>query len=343
MQSGRATARDATAIMLLVLTTMCWAGNHITGRWMAGVGQPVPPGGLSVVRWLIAALVLAPFAWRHVVADWPAMKEKPGALLFLGLFGGAGFSVLQYYALRYTTAVNVGVMNSVCPALIILAGGLIFRDRVWPAQLGGVAISLLGVLVILMRGDPLVLAQLTFSLGDVLALLNMGVFAIYSACLRMRPQISGYSFLFAMSLIAAAGSLPVAIVETATGDVLSATWPTLVAVLYTALFTSVVAYLSWNAGVATLGPQRAGAFLHLVPLFGAGMSMLLLGEQPQPFHAVGLLLIIAGVSFAARSPPLATTMPGPALSPKPGPKRGPKPGPNPGPEARPKPDRSSAP
>jgi drug/metabolite transporter (DMT)-like permease len=275
---------------------------------MASVGQPVPPAGLSVVRWLLAALILAPFGWRSFVADWPAMRAKPASMLFLGLVGGAGFSVLQYYALRYTSAINVGVMNSVCPALIILAGVLIFRDKVWPAQLGGIAISLAGVLVILMRGDLAVLGRLAFSFGDIIALANMAIFAIYSACLRTRPQISGYSFLIAMSLIAAAGSLPAAIIETMAGDVLTPAWPTLVAVIYTAVFSSVLAYLAWNAGVAALGAQRAGAFLHLVPLFGAILSMLLLGEEPRLFHAMGLALIVIGVTLAARRPaPVASS------------------------------------
>ena len=303
MEPTRRPMREATAFMLLALTALCWAGNHITGRWMAGVGEPVPPAGLSVVRWLLSALILIPFAWRDLATDWPRIKERPGPMLFLGLLGGAGFTVMQYYALRHTSAVNVGVMNSVCPALIILAGLLIFRDRVWTTQLAGIAISLFGVLVILMRGELSVLGNLAFSYGDVLAFLNMGVFAVYSACLRLRPRISGYSFLVAMSLVAAAGSLPVAMIETMSGEALRPTWPTLVAVLYTAIFTSVVAYLSWNAGVATLGPQRAGAFLHLVPLFSAVLSVGLLGEEPRIFHAVGLVLIVAGVSLAARPPP----------------------------------------
>ena len=220
--------------------------------------------------------------------------------MFLGLLGGAGFSFTQYYALRYTSVVNVGVMNSIGPAFIILAGMLIFRDRVRMAQIAGIAVSLVGVLVILTRGDLGVLGTLSFNFGDVIAIINMGIFAVYSACLRLRPALSGLTFMTVMSALAAAGSVPVMLIELAAGEVIRPSGPTIFAVIYTGLFTSVVAYLAWNAGVAHLGAQRAGAFLHLVPLFGAFLSVVLLGEPPRLYHGAGLLLIVAGVTLAAR-------------------------------------------
>jgi drug/metabolite transporter (DMT)-like permease len=291
---------DTTAYLLLAVTAMCWAGNHVTGRWMAADMPPVPPGGLSVMRWMLAALVLLPFAWRGIVADWPALRERAGAMAFLGLLGGAGFSFTQYYALRHTSVVNVGIMNSIGPAFIILAGLIIFRDRVRLPQIAGVTVSLFGVLVIVLRGDPAVLATLGFNVGDLIAIGNMAIFAVYSACLRLRPTISGLTFMTAMSVLAAIGSVPVMVIELLTGEVIRPSGATIFAVVYTGLFTSVIAYLAWNTGVARLGPQRAGAFLHLVPLFGALLSLLLLGESPQAYHAIGFLLIVVGVTVAAR-------------------------------------------
>lgn len=291
---------DWIAYLLLLVTAWCWAGNHVTGRWMAADVPPVPPGGLSTVRWLLAALILLPFAWRHIQTDWPQIRSHFRVILFLGLVGGAGFSFTQYYALRYTSVVNVGVMNSVGPPFIILAGMLIFRDRARLTQLAGIAVSLLGVLVIISRGDPAVLASLGFNWGDLLALANMGIFAVYSSCLRLRPQLNGLTFLTAMSVLAAAGSFPVMVIETMAGDVLRPSQATILSVLYTGVFTSVLAYLAWNAGVARLGAQRASVFLHLVPLFGAFLSVVLLGEKPELFHAIGFLLIVAGVTVAAR-------------------------------------------
>jgi drug/metabolite transporter (DMT)-like permease len=301
MKAGeRSRAADTGAYLLLVVTALCWAGNHVAGRWMAAETPQVPPGGLSVVRWALAALVILPFARKHAVTDWPMIKAHRGVLLFLGLVGGAGFSFTQYYALRYTSVVNVGIMNSIGPAFIIVAGMLIFRDRVRVAQAAGIAVSLAGVLIILMRGDASVLAALAFNFGDVIALLNMGIFAVYSACLRLRPQLDGLTFMLVLSVLAAAGSVPVMALELMSGEVLRLSRATIVSVVYTGLFTSVIAYLAWNAGVARLGAQRAGAFLHLVPLFGAILGVVLLGEPPRLYHAAGLVLIVAGVTLAAR-------------------------------------------
>lgn len=304
MRAKRRAASDAAAYLMLTATAMCWAGNHVVGRWIAAPDMtPVPPGGLSTLRWLLATLVLLPFAWRHVVADWPRIMERRWIVLFLGLLGGTTFTVMQYYGLRYTTAVNVSVLNSVTPAAIIVAGVLLFRDAVHAPQVAGIGVSLVGVLVIMAHGELAQLLGLTFNRGDVLVCINMVLFAIFSTCLRLRPELHWLTFTTVMSAVACIGSIPAMLVETAIGEPVRATWPTVIAIVYTGLFTSVVAYLAWNTGVSILGPQRAGAFLHLVPVFGALLSMLFLGEEPRPFHAVGLLLIITGVTLAARKPP----------------------------------------
>ena len=292
--------REFTAYALLAAAALCWAGNHIAGRWMAGEHPPVPPGGVSVLRWLLAFAIILPFAWPRIKADWPSLCEHSGTVLALGLGGGTMFSVVQYYALQSTTAVNVGVMNSVGPAFIILAGVLMFRDAVGLSQIAGIAVSLLGVLVILTRGDPAALANLRFNAGDLLAVLNMAIFGVYSACLRLTPKLHVLTFIAALCLIAALGSVPVAVIETFAGHPLRPTTTTLAVVLYTGLCTSLIGYFAWSTAVGMIGPQRASVFLHLVPLSGALLSMLLLGEEPRPFHAVGLLLIIAGVSIAVR-------------------------------------------
>jgi drug/metabolite transporter (DMT)-like permease len=306
MMPPRSRLPEGAAYLMLAAASLCWAGNHVTGRWIALEIPPVPPGGLSAVRWLLAALLLLPFSWRHLVADWSHLRERPGVVLFLGLLGGAAFSSIQFYGLRFTTAINVGVMNSVAPAFIILAGVFLFRDVVRASQLIGVAISLAGVLVILTRGDPGLLASISFNLGDLLVLGNMAIFAVYSAVLRSRPPMHWLTFMTLFSLIASAGSLPVVLFEIANGEIMQPTWATIWAVLYTGIFTSLSGYIAWNAGVAALGLQRAGPFLHLVPFFSALLSIMVIGEAPRPFHAVGLVLIIAGVSVAARAPAVKT-------------------------------------
>lgn len=283
--------------LLLALATLFWSGNHVLGRAIAG---HVPPAGLSVFRWILVVLLLVPFVRQTWRRDWAVIAERPGAIVLLSLTGGALFGTLQLVALNFTAAVNVAVLNSVAPALIVLASLLIFADRIRALQLCGIAISLVGVLVIVAQGSWTRLSELTFNYGDLLVLANMGLWAIYSACLRLKPDISAFGFLMALAAVSAVANVPFAILEHALGLPLQMTWPTVLAIIYTGVFTSFLAYAAWGRGVELIGAARAGAFLHLVPLYGALLAWLLLGERMQLFHVAGLVLILSGVTLAAR-------------------------------------------
>ncbi len=285
------------AYLLLALATLFWAGNHVVGRAVAGL---VPPAGLSVSRWCLVILVLLPFIRRSWRQDWAGIVERPWATIMLALIGGAMFGTLQLVALNYTVAINVAVMNSVAPALIVLASVLIFADKVRGLQLFGIAISLCGVLVIVAQGSLTRLAGLSFNYGDVIVFFNMGLWAVYSACLRLKPNISGLGFMMAIAVVSAIANLPFAIWEHAVGLPLQMTWPTVLAIIYTGIFTSFLAYVAWSRGVELIGAPRAGAFMHLVPLYGALLAWTFLGEQMQLFHVAGLVLILGGVTLAAR-------------------------------------------
>ncbi len=285
------------ASALLALAALGWSGNHIIARY---VGDKVPSWSLNLARWVVVAVLLAVFAWPALRADWPQIRRHWMVLAFLGAIGGGIFGALQYVGLRYTTAINMGVMNSVAPALIALASFLIFRDRVGWLQAIGIVISLSGVVAIVTKLDPNVLQTLGFNGGDLIIVFNMALWAIYSACLRLRPRIATTSFLFTLAVSAAVVTLPFAAIEYAGGARLHWTPETVGAVAYAVLISSLLAYICWGRGVDTLGVTRAGSFLHLVPLFGAILATSLLGETLGLHHLVGFGLILAGVTLAVR-------------------------------------------
>jgi drug/metabolite transporter (DMT)-like permease len=285
------------AYVLLAIAPLCWAGNHIMGRAIAG---EVPPGGLSVLRWLLAALILLPFATGHLRRDWAALGRKPWTVALLAVAGGGIFGMLQFIALQHTVAFNAAVFNSTVPAFIIVAGGVIFRDPVRLLQVLGILISLLGVLSIVAKGDPQILFALQFNGGDVLLVANMALFAVYSACLRLRPQMHWMTFTIALSVVACLTSLPLAVLEVLDGDIMKPDVLTLSAVLYAGVCTSAIAYACWARGVEIIGAARAGVFLHLVPVYGAVLSTLILNEAIGPHHIIGLGLILTGVFLASR-------------------------------------------
>lgn len=283
--------------VLLALAGLFWSGNHIAAR--AGAGH-VPPMALASLRWLLAAAILWPFVRNHVRRDMPAVLRGWKPIVGLSVIGGAIFSALQYTALQYTTALNGSIFNSFAPAIIVLVGAVLFRDRLRPVNLAGIAVSFAGVIVIVSRGDLAVLQTISFNYGDVLLLLNMAVWAVYSTSLRMRPQVHPLTFTFFLVLVAGVTLLPFWIWEHVHGYQMQATGLTLTVLLYVTIFPGILSYLCWNRGIEAVGSARGGVFLHLIPFYGAVLATLILGEKLMGFHIAGCALIIAGVWFAAK-------------------------------------------
>jgi drug/metabolite transporter (DMT)-like permease len=295
--AGRGRREAVQAYGLLALASLCWSGNHILGRAIAG---HVPPLGISTARWLVPALVLWFFAREHLRRDWPAIRQHWRVMLLLGLTGGSIFTVLQYVGLQYTSALNFSVMNSLAPVFMVLAGAIAFFDPLHARQILGIAVSLMGVLAIIAHGDVEALAELRLNRGDIIVVISIAVWSVYSAFLRLCPGIHWLSFLFVLGVISSAGTLPLAVWEHVSGYAFQPTWLTAVAVIYVSIFPSVVGFAAWNRGVALIGSNRSGPFLHLIPVYSVVLASLFLGEQLMLYHVVGFVLILIGVWLAAR-------------------------------------------
>jgi len=293
------TRRSSTLIGALcaAFSALCWSGNHIVGRAISG---EVPPIATGSIRWIIPALLLAPFALPHLRRDWPQIQRTWPTIVTLSLVGGAIFGTLQYVGLTYTTALNVSVLNSVAPVFIIAAGWALFRDRVGAVQALGIATSLAGVIAIISKGSLETLGRLSFNKGDLVILFNMGLWAIYSASLRKRGPMHWMSFTFILAALSAVATLPAWWLEHASGTVLVLTPKAVAALAFVALFPSLLAYATWSRGVELLGSGRAGVFLHLIPIFSALVAGAVLGEEIAGYHLAGFALILGGVWLAAR-------------------------------------------
>ena len=285
--------------LLLALATLFWAGNFVLGRAVSG---EVPPVGLAFWRWFGGALIIAPFALPHLRRDWAAVRARWPIVLVLGILGIAVFNTLIYVGLGRTTAINALLLQSIQPLVIIIFSFLIFRDTVGPRQMLAVAISLVGVVVIIARGELGVLATLAFNSGDVLVFIALICYAAYTALLRLRPRVHPLSFLLVIFTVGFALLFPLYVWEGLAGRPMRLTPVTLGAVAYVALFPAIVAYLCFNRGVELLGANRAGHFFHLQPAFGVVLAMLFLGERFQPYHAAGIALIATGILLATLRP-----------------------------------------
>lgn len=283
--------------LLLSLTALFWSGNFIVAR---AVHLDVPPMGLVFWRWLGALVIVLPFAWGPLKTDWPVIRRHWRIIFALATIGVASFNTLVYLGLQTTTALNAVLLQSAIPICIFIFAYVIFRDTVRPLQALGIALSLAGVMTIIARGDVATIRGLAFNRGDLLVFAAVVLWAIYSVLLRKRPALHPLSFLTVTIFISVVLLAPLYVGETLDGRVMRLDRTTVLAVGYLAIFPSVLAYLFYNRGVDLIGANRAGTFIHLMPLFGSIMAILFLGESFQPYHAAGIALILGGLMFAAR-------------------------------------------
>ena len=294
---GPAAALWARAYPLLSMTALFWAGNSIVGR---AARELVPPAALSFWRWTFALALLLPLAWPHLKRDWPVLRAHWPIMAILGALGIGAFNTLLYSGLQTTTALNSMLIQSAQPALILMLGGLVMRDRTSARQVAGVLVSLAGVLIVIARGDLALLLALRLNAGDAIIAFAVLLWALYSVLLRKRPPVHPLSFLAASIMVGLVVIAPVYLTEVASGRRIVPEMGSALAIAYVSIFPSFLAYLFFNRGVELIGSAATAQFMNVMPLMGAGLAMLFLGETLHLFHVAGLALVLAGIWVAGR-------------------------------------------
>jgi drug/metabolite transporter (DMT)-like permease len=270
-----------SAWALLAAANLFWAGNIVLARWTG------------------AFIVAVGFAWPRLKADLPVMLRHWKMMLLLAATGIASYNSLSYIGLTTTTALNVLLLQSASPLIIIVWAYALFRETPTPRQTAGVLVSLAGVATIAAHGSFEQLVNLHLNHGDLWVLVALLIYGAYCVTLRKRPAVHPLSFLVAVMGIGSCMMLPFMLAEAATGARIEGGVPSYVAIAYTAVLPSFVAYLFFNRGVELIGAGPAGQSMHLMPLFGSILAVLFLDEQFQLYHAAGIALIAAGIVLAS--------------------------------------------
>ncbi len=294
--AARSPAFWQSAYPMLTLAVLFWSGNFILGR---AVSDLVPPIGLAFWRWAGALVLVLILARPFLRADLPALRRHWKMLLALSIFGVAAFNTFVYIGLHTTRAINALMLQSAIPVAIVLCSFLLFGERIGWAQAGGILLSLAGVAMIASRGEPAGLLLLSFNRGDAWVLAAVVSYALYSTLLRRRPAVHPLSFLAATFAVGALLLLPAAVWEHVAVQPMGITAASLLAIAYVAVFPGFLSYLFFNRGVELVGATRSGQFIHLMPVFGSLLAILLLGETFHPFHAAGIALIAGGIALAS--------------------------------------------
>jgi len=284
---------DTRAALALGGAALLWSGNFVAGRALRGVIDPVT---LNLFRWSLCLLIFAPWvgpvAWRQrrvVAREWRL-------LLALGVTGIAAFQTLVYLALSTITAIDALLLLSLAPAAILAGAALGGGTPPTRVQWLGTLVSLAGAVVLVTRGSVAVLRDLSPGRGDLWMLVAVVLWAAYSLLLRRRPVDLPQDVALAAS-IAPAIALLLAVRMCMDPSPLVLTLPVAGALIYVAVCASLIAFLLWSYGVAIIGPERAGQFVHLMPVFGAALAVMLLGETIVPAQAAGALCVFAGIAL----------------------------------------------
>jgi drug/metabolite transporter (DMT)-like permease len=295
---------------LMTMPPLLWAGNAVVGRMMVG---HVPPLALNALRWIIAAVLLAPLATR-VWKDGAAIRASRIYLLALGTLGVDVSSARYCSALKLPTPLNVTLINASMPVWMLMIGAIAYGEHPAARQLVGAALSLIGVATVVSRGAWTQLSQVHFVIGDAYMLTAVIGWAVYSwllvrppASMRAprRPDWDWAAFLFVQTLFGLIAAGGAALAEQAWVPHPAIEWTSrtvLAALAFVAIGPSIIAYRCWGLGVATAGPALAAFFANLSPLFAALLSAWLLGQWPQPYHATAFALIVAGIAVSAFGP-----------------------------------------
>ena len=283
--------------ILLTLTAFMWAMNAMIGQLAVG---EIAPFALVLMRWVMVAGFLWPLYGSAVVEHWPTIKARLGAVVFMSVCGFTAFNSFFYVASIHTTGVNIGILQGAMPVMVLIGAVATFGETVSARQALGVVVTLIGVIVVVSKGDPEVLARFAFNYGDLLMFIAAILYSAYTVAIRNRPDVPGEALFAFFAVVAAIVALPLAVWEAATPGY---QWPTPTGwglTVMVAIFPSCLAQLFFLRGVDLIGPARAGVYINLVPIFAAILAVIVLGEVFAFYHALALALVLGGIWLAQR-------------------------------------------
>ena len=285
------------AYILLILTTLFWSGNFIVGK--AASTYEIPPFSLNFYRWLFAGLILLPFTFSEILKKKNYILNNLGFFIILGITSITIFNSTVYYSLYYMQVISGVLMISTIPVWIMFISSILGIETTSKFQIFGVILSLLGVLFIITKSDIDVIKNLAFNRGDLIMATGMFAWALYSALLKKKKyEISQITLLEVVIITGLIFLIPIYILEINYGNQITLDKPFILTLSYVVLFPGLASFFFWIKGIGIIGANRAGVFLHLMPVFGSIMAILLFKEKFMFYHLLGAIFIIAGITLS---------------------------------------------
>ncbi len=279
--------------LLLLLTTLFWAGNAVVGKIALGYMSSIE---LSFWRWVLALVLLTPFAYKSVCRDFAYYKSHPGLILFLAVLSVTFYNTFQYLALQWTMAINIGVISATMPLAVFTLTWIFGQERANGQQKLGLMIAILGVLYVIVKGDLQQLLSLSFNQGDLLMLLAVLSFAVYSVYMKRLPLgLDKLGLLWVLILLGALGILPLYLWDIQQHQLLEISLDTLLILGYVSVFPSLLSYYFWNKAVMMAGANMAGLYFNMIAVFASLLAIVFLDEPFSLHHVIGMTAIFFGI------------------------------------------------
>ena len=290
---------NTKAYLMLACATLFWSGNFLVGKFASQ--YQIPPFSLNFYRWFFALLILAPFTIQEIIKKRNYILKNYKYYALLGITSVTIFNSIVYYSLNFTQVISGVLMISTIPVMIIFFSWIFKIERTNIYQILGVIFSLLGVAVIVTKADFNILINLNFNKGDLWMVVAMFSWAMYSALLRKKKfNLSQASLL---EVIISAGLillLPAYLIEKSLGFELNINLPFILTLSYVVLFPGLASFICWIKGIAIIGSNRSGIFLHLMPIFSTVLAILIFKEKFMNFHLIGAAFIVSGIILSSK-------------------------------------------
>ena len=289
--------KNNLAYLILILTTIFWSGNFIVGK--AASTFQIPPFSLNFYRWFFAGLILLPFTYKEILNKKKYILENIGFFIILGITSITIFNSIVYYSLYYTQVISGILMISTIPVWIIFISSILNIEKTNIFQIIGVIFSLTGVIFIITKADLDLIKNLDFNKGDLSMVVAMFSWAVYSALLKSKKyEISQFALLQVVIITGLIFLIPIYFIEMYLGHLIVLGKPFILTLTYVVLFPGLAAFFFWIKGISLIGANRAGIFLHLMPIFGAVMAMIIFDEKFMYYHIFGAIFIVAGIALS---------------------------------------------
>ncbi len=289
--------KNNLAYILLILTTLFWSGNFIVGK--AASTFEIPPFSLNFYRWLFAGLILLPFTFKEILEKKNYILSNISFFIILGITSITIFNSTVYYSLYYMQVISGVLMISTIPVWIMFISSILGIEKTNKFQIFGVILSLLGVLFIITKSDLEVIKNLDFNRGDLIMATGMFAWALYSALLKKKTyEISQITLLEVVIITGLIFLIPIYFLEINYGNQIVVGKPFILTLSYVVIFPGLASFFFWIKGIGIIGANRAGVFLHLMPVFGSIMAIILFDEKFMIYHLLGALFIIAGITLS---------------------------------------------